>query len=132
MADPTQDPGASPEAGADTPVGSPESVQVGGPPAESDEGEFDAQQYGPDAKARDALIHAPLRQEWGGEYEARHAALVGEARAIFTDAEWEHARIAPAQVLESFGRIIRLRYGPKGETLLVRFLDNLATLKKGG
>lgn len=80
-----------------------------------------------DARARNEVILAPLRQEWAGEFEANFAAARTEARELFAA---EDGTVQP-QVFEDLGTKIRTLYGPKGEALAIKFLADLGKLRKG-
>jgi hypothetical protein len=93
-----------------------ESVSLG--PVEPQEGET------PDAAAvrqRNEVILAPLKQEWGPDYERRFAALQGELRPMFED-RWE--------VLDDLGEYVRSEYGPRGETAALEFFAKLADIRR--
>ncbi len=71
-------------------------------------------------RERNEVILAPLREEWGAEFDARD---------LFGAHEWSHP---PAEVFADIGSRIRMNYGPKGETAALRFLAELAKIKRGG
>ena len=81
-----------------------------------------------DAAARNELILAPLRQEWGGEFDANIASAKLEARQLFRS---EDGRLQ-AEQFEELGSRIRMSYGPKGEALALKFLADLGRIRKGG
>ena len=91
-----------------------------GTPAPSQPGETSEQA---EIRERNALIMAPLRQEWGDAYHARLTRAVGSARTLFGGEGW-------GDVFEELGAIIRQEYGPAGETAAIRFLDALAGIKQ--
>jgi hypothetical protein len=81
-----------------------------------------------EARARNEVILAPLREEWGGEFDTRYAMAGAEARALFTAEDGS----IQGQLFEDLGTRIRANYGPKGDTLALKFLADLAKIKKGG
>jgi hypothetical protein len=76
-----------------------------------------------EARARNEVITAPLRTEWGPEYEKNFADAGAEYRVLSAGLE---------EPVSEMGSRIRLTYGPKGEAALVKFLHALAKIKKGG
>ena len=75
-----------------------------------------------EAQARSDVILAPLRDEWGEQYEANFALARAEACELFIGHEGIFKEVAD--------RIAEC--GPKGETVAVKFLAELAQLRKGG
>ena len=100
-------------------------LSIGGPP-KTQAGETPE---AAEARARNDLILAPLRKEWGDGFEGQYAASREVAQSLFGDHEWGHP---PALVFQDIGTRIRRDYGPKGETLTLKFLADLAKIKKGG
>lgn len=81
-----------------------------------------------EARARDELILAPLKQEWGERFEAEMAGCRQEARELFAADDGT----VLGEVFENLGATIRAKYGPKGETLALKFLADLGRIRKGG
>ncbi len=75
-----------------------------------------------EARARSDVILAPLRDEWGEQYEANFALARAEACELFIGHEGIFKEVAD--------RIAEC--GPKGETVALKFLAELAQLRKGG
>lgn len=100
-----------------------EGLSIGGP-ATPQEGQ--SPESAEEAK-RNEVILAPLKSEWGPNFEANFAAARGEARELFTG---EDGVVQP-QVFEDLGSRIRTLYGPKGEALAIKFLADLGKLRRG-
>lgn len=81
-----------------------------------------------EARARDELILAPLKQEWGERFEAEMAGCRTEARELFTAEDGS----VQADFFDDLGTRIRMKYGTKGETLALKFLADLGRIRKGG
>ncbi|MDA2910414.1 hypothetical protein MYX04_05740 [Nitrospiraceae bacterium AH_259_D15_M11_P09] len=75
-----------------------------------------------EARARSDVILAPLRDEWGEQYETNFALARGEACELFIGHEGIFKEVAD--------RIAEC--GPKGETVALKFLAELAQLRKEG
>ncbi len=75
-----------------------------------------------EARARDDVILAPLRDEWGEQYETNFALARAEACELFLGHEGIFKEVAD-RVAEC---------GPKGETVALKCLAELAQLRKGG
>lgn len=99
-----------------------EGLSVGGEAPGAGETADDA-----DAKARNELILAPLRQEWGGEFDMNIAAAQVEARQLFSGEDGS----LQAEHFADLGSRIRMHYGTKGETLALKFLADLGRIRKG-
>jgi len=100
-----------------------ESLRVGGEVSGSGEITENA-----DETARNELILAPLRQEWGTEFDTTLAAAQVEARQLFSSEDGS----LQADQFADLGSRIRMQYGTKGETLALKFLADLGRIRKGG
>jgi hypothetical protein len=74
-----------------------------------------------DARERNEVILAPLKQEWADDFDRRFASARQGARTLFAER---------AEVLDDLGGLIRKQYGPKGETLALKFLADLEAINE--
>ena len=97
-------------------IGGGESITIGGPvepqPGETAE---DAE-----VRARNEVILAPLKQEWGPNYDRRFAAAQVGLRTLFE---------GQGEMLDHLGERIRLVYGPKGEAAVLKLFAELEDIK---
>lgn len=77
-----------------------------------------------EARVRNDVILAPLKTEWGPDFDQRFSTVRAAAQALFT------GELEPA--LDELGTRIRLAYGTKGETAALKFLAELEAIKQGG
>jgi hypothetical protein len=89
-------------------------------PVEPQEGETPGEA---EVRQRNDVILAPLKQEWGPDYETRFAQARATAGTLFADRP---------EMLDELGTIVRMQYGPKGEAAALKFFAELETLKYGG
>ncbi|MHB8510227.1 MAG: hypothetical protein ACYDGR_16550 [Candidatus Dormibacteria bacterium] len=99
-------------------IGGTESLTLG--PADPQPGETPEEA---EIRARNEVILAPLKQEWGADYDRRYESAVAGARTLFE---------GRGEVLDELGSIVRVQYGPSGERAALRFLAELEHIKQGG
>jgi hypothetical protein len=73
-----------------------------------------------DVRARNEVILAPLKTAWGQDFDTRYAAARRQATVLFGDGLEE--------LFNDLGSRLRMQYGPRGETLGLKFLADLADL----
>ena len=69
------------------------------------------------------MILAPLKQEWGSDYETRFAATRATAGTLFE---------GKGEIFADLGTIVRMEYGPKGEAAVLKLFAELEDIKQGG
>jgi hypothetical protein len=89
-------------------------------PAEPMEGETPEQA---EVRQRNDVILAPLKQEWGADFDSRYAQARATACTLFENR---------TEMLDELGTIVRMQYGPKGEAATLKYFAHLEAIKQGG